>query len=70
MGMMDLREELYKCLSEQPLSNSAIEKKAGVGANTIYNALYTGNSHFKTAVKLFHALGYDLKVVKIENKMD
>ena len=62
--MMDLREELYKCLAGQELSNGAIERKAGVSANTIYNALYTGNSHFKTAVKLFNAMGYDLKVVK------
>ena len=66
MGMMDLREELYKCLADQELSNRAIERKAGVSDNTLYNALYTGNSHFKTAVKLFHALGYDLKVVKRE----
>ena len=68
--MMDLREELFKCLQDQPLSNRAIEIKAGVAGNTIYNALYTGNSHFKTAVKLFYALGYELKVVKIADKVD
>ena len=69
MGM-NLREELFKALSETDIMLKDIEIAADMPRNTIYNIVKRGNGRFNTVQKIFNALGYEIKVIKHENKMD
>jgi transcriptional regulator with XRE-family HTH domain len=65
---MDITERIKQIMKEQDITQMELASRVGKSRQSVFDMISRANPNFKTVVKVFAALGYDIEIRRKDGK--